>query len=110
MIENGGDKHEYLRTHPLRGGGQQLCPYISRCTLRIDEKSNDLRTGNQLTQHLQALGLELGRKQGDTGDIAAWPVEARDQAALYRIATADKDDRDRGRRPDLPQFFGPRLA
>jgi hypothetical protein len=33
--------------------------------------------------------------EGDTGDVAARPVEAGDEAELDRIASAYEDDRDR---------------
>jgi hypothetical protein len=41
--------------------------------------------GNQLAQQLQTLWLQRGGELGHTRKVAAWPVEACDQAEANRI-------------------------
>src|SRR5215470_14919563 len=46
-------------------------------------------------QQPKLLCPKLRRNEGDTGDVAARPVEGGDEAKLNRIAAGYEDDRDR---------------
>jgi hypothetical protein len=49
-------------------------------------------------QELQPLGAKLGEIEKEAGDVAAWPREARDQAAGDRVGLqVMRDDGDGGR-------------
>ena len=66
---------------------------------RIDEQANDGSVGHRFVQHLQP-DCHRGRgEEAHAGDVAARPVEARDEPELDRVAADPKHDRDRrGRR------------
>src|SRR6516162_4413961 len=52
-----------------------------------------------LREQFQPLASERGFEGGETGDVPAWAVEPRDDAAGDGVAHARKDDRDRPRLP-----------
>src|SRR5262249_48218825 len=68
----------------------------------IDQHGNAHGSRLQLMQQPNLLCPKLRRDEGDTGDVAARPVETGDEAKLNRVAAGYEDDRDRrSRRPWL---------
>ena len=62
----------------------------------IDEQQRRVsRSGSSSCKQLQPLGAQLDIQEGDAGDVAARPVEARDETSRNRIAADHEDDRDR---------------
>src|SRR5262245_2154546 len=61
----------------------------------IDQHANAHGFWLQLMQQPKSLCPKLHRKEGDTGDVAARPVETEDEASLNRVCAAYEDDRDR---------------
>src|SRR5262249_45033938 len=61
----------------------------------IDQHANAHGSRLQLMQQSKLLCPKLRRDEGDTGDVAARPVETGDEAELNRVAGAYEDDRDR---------------
>ena len=73
----------------------QLPPGLSGGIVGIDQDGNAHGSRPQLMQQPKLLCPKLCRHKADTGDVAARPVEAVDEAELNRIASAYEDDRDR---------------
>jgi hypothetical protein len=48
--------------------------------------------GNQFAQEFEPLWHQLSGKEGHSGDVAAWSVEAGDKAEPHRIGTEHEDD------------------
>src|SRR5215471_12104816 len=61
-------------------------------TARV-HKTGNARLRTELTQQLQSLRGQRAGEDGHAGDVAARPVEARDEAEFDRIATDDEHDR-----------------
>src|SRR5262245_40757074 len=61
----------------------------------IDQHANPHGSRLQLMQQPKALSPKSRRNEGDTGDVAAWSVEAGDEAKLNRVTAGCEDDRDR---------------
>src|SRR5262249_33632822 len=61
----------------------------------IDQHANAHGSRLQLMQQPKLLCPKLRRNEGDTGDVAARPVETGDEAELNRVAAGYEDDRDR---------------
>jgi hypothetical protein len=69
-IENAGFLAKCLR------GGRHLDPLqFARWIVRVGEHSKCRRLGDQLAQQLQPFCGQRGREEGDTRDVATWPVE-----------------------------------
>ena len=101
--------------HDLSAKGRsrhpQVCEYRRRIRRRwFDEYGKARGLRDELMQELELLGSKLRVHCGQTGNVAAWPVEARDKTGLDRVHTGRKDDRDgRGRSADRagsPQAIG----
>src|SRR5262245_32587671 len=61
----------------------------------IDHHANAQGSRLQLMQQSKLLCPKLCRDEGNTGNVAAGPVETGDEAKLKRVAGAYEDDRDR---------------
>src|SRR3954447_24810565 len=74
----------------------ELQPVISvaRCPKDRDACSRRERT----LQQLKPLGRKLNSEKRQSGYVPSWPGQALHEADFDRIATSDKDDRDRFRR------------
>ena len=68
---------------------------LSEGIVGIDQHANAHGSRLQLMQQPKLLCPKLSNDKRDTGDIAARPVEAGDEAELNRVAAACEDDRDR---------------
>src|SRR5262249_21242506 len=69
-------------------------PRALRC-VGIDQHANAYGSRLQFMQQPKLFCPKLRRNEGDTGDVAARPVETGDEAELNRVAAAYEDDRDR---------------
>jgi hypothetical protein len=65
----------------------------SRFIPRIDKKRDQAGLREEVAQHFQALGSQLGRKGAYPGRVAGWPAQARDKAELHWVATNAEHDR-----------------
>src|SRR5262249_41743196 len=61
----------------------------------IDQHANAYGSRLQFMQQPKWFCPKLRRNEGDTGDVAARPVETGDEAELNRVAAGGEDDRDR---------------
>src|SRR6516164_1435395 len=65
----------------------------------IEENGDSPGITAQLSQQPQPLRLGFGEERTYSGDVAAWPMQARDQSAPDRVGAADENNRHgRGRR------------
>ena len=93
---------------PAKGASRRL--HVAQLALRIGrmgirQHSDDGRLRNQLIQQFQALWIQRGRGKAHAGDVADRPIETGDVAGFDRIATGDKNDRNRGGRgPDRREY------
>src|SRR5262249_1785881 len=62
------------------------------CIGVVDEHGNLGALWHDLPQQSQPLRLELAREKGDPRDVAAWPIEACNQAGFHRIAAETEHD------------------
>ena len=66
-----------------------------RCGIRvgrIDERRDNRCAGHSFMQQLQPFCHDGRGEKACACDIAAWPIEARDQAQCHRVATDGEDD------------------
>src|SRR5262249_12813364 len=63
--------------------------------------------GQELEQELEAVGRQLGREKTDTGQVAGWPREARNETDADRVITGHEDNGD-GRRCRFDREYGRR--
>jgi len=74
---------------------QVFCFGFGTWIARVDENPDHGGRRQQLPQHLQSLCPQHGKHQGHARDVAAWPVEAGDEAGFDRVEVAgDEDDGD----------------
>ena len=75
---------------------------------RVDQKSNRGGSRDHFAQQLDPFRGQVERNHRNSGQIAAWPVQAGDEARGDRIAAHDKHDRNgRGRRLGSQRRGGP---
>src|SRR5262249_3954844 len=84
----------------LLPNGRGCCPNVrgkglSGGIVGIDQDANAPGSRLQLMQQPKLFCPKRRGNEEDTGDVAARPVEAVDEAELNRIASAYEDDRDR---------------
>src|ERR1700682_5989699 len=65
---------------------------------RISQQRHHRRGRNDFVKQRHSFRYALDVEPADAGHVAAWPIEAGDEAGLYRIFAAVKDDRYRGGR------------
>src|SRR5262249_1713825 len=77
--------HEQFLPDGLRSGAQ-ITKFL-RCirAIRMSEQRNYADVGNELACQLKPLRPEARPDEGYPRDVAAWPVEARNQTSLDRI-------------------------
>ena len=60
---------------------------------RVHEQADGCGVGRELGDQLHPLGHQIANQHADASQIAAWAVEAADEARLDRIAGDDEDNR-----------------
>src|SRR5262249_53161410 len=65
-------------------------------SVRTYQNGNRGRSRHELAKQLQSLRSQHGAEKAHPGDVAARPVEARDEAVPHRIGSRREDDRHRG--------------
>src|SRR5262245_55086448 len=70
----------------------QACERIRR---GLDEHGKARGSRDELLQESELLWRKLRVHCGETGDVAARPIEARDETGLDRVYAGREDDRDR---------------
>ena len=76
----------------------KCAPLISsRRIFWIDQHADDRSDGHDLAHEVESFCVQLAGGEDDaSGCVAAWPVNALNQASFYRIAANRKNDWDRG--------------
>ena len=61
----------------------------------VEQRGNRRSFGNKVAQKAQMLSWQLGQKQADAGDVAAWSIHTGHEANADWIDASLEDDRDR---------------
>src|SRR5262249_44421523 len=69
--------------------------WVSACIVGISQHGDDGNPGHELVQNLQPLRIEQHGNLSNAGDVAARPIEARDQPQRDRVTADREDDRQR---------------
>src|SRR5262249_36603925 len=77
--------------------GRRLCIALlalGRRISRVNKQPHTAGRGHKLTQDTQPLCRQFRREKIDTGQVTAWPGEARDETKLDRVFGSGEYDRD----------------
>src|SRR4051794_3599105 len=94
-IPNGASMEPFDLSAKGRSRRPQLCENGRRiCRWWFDEHGKACGSPDELMQEFELLGSKLRVHCGETGNVATWPVEARDKTSLDWVHAGRKDDRD----------------
>jgi hypothetical protein len=87
--------HHELDPERLAGGLQRLSGWAVRRGRGTDEHADPRGPRHDLPENLQLLGDEIGLNEGQPGDVAAGPRQARHVPDADRVGMRGEHDRDR---------------
>jgi hypothetical protein len=110
LAVGGGAKDFNMDAKGRRRGLQIPDKAFSQCRAGIDQREIMRGLRHQFAKQAEPLARKFGVYRSDAGEVAAWTIDALDEAECNRVGADGEDDRNGGGRTGTADFVSTKIA